>query len=86
MELGQIYELQNDTNNAIEYYRNSYSIWEKILQESHLYEVFVTLSIKLAELYEKVENYQNAYEILKRVFYLNYFSNLNFMILFIIFI
>lgn len=80
MELAQIYELQADFNNAIEYYKNSYTIWEKILKENNsefnlkqdnadtnCNEVFITISIKLAELFEKSENFQNAYEILKVV-------------------
>ena len=29
MEMGQIYELWNNLNDAIEYYNNSYKIWEK---------------------------------------------------------
>jgi hypothetical protein len=67
MELAQIYELQEQINDAIEYYRNSYSIWEKIISDSSHYEIFITLAIKLAELFEKTENYQNAYELLKLV-------------------
>lgn len=67
MELGQIYELQGDINNAIEYYRNSYTIWEKIISDSSQYEQLVTLSMQLAELFEKNENFQNAYEVLKNV-------------------
>ena len=77
MELAQIYELQTDFNNSIEYYRNSYTIWEKIFKDrttetndhidSSSYEVVITLSIKLAELFEKSDNFQNAYELLKAV-------------------
>ncbi len=67
MELGQIYELQGDFNNAIEYYRNSYTIWEKILKDPAEAEPLITLSMQLAELFERIENYQNAYEILKNV-------------------
>jgi tetratricopeptide (TPR) repeat protein len=77
MELGQIYELQGDLNNSIEYFRNSYNIWEKIIKDSSQYEVFITLSMKLAELFEKAENFQNAYEILKNVKKLNF---INFLI------
>ena len=74
MELGQIYELQGDLNDAIEYYRNSYSIWEKIIKDNN-FEVLITLAIKLGELFGKVENYQNAYEILKNVNSLVLFIN-----------
>ena len=66
MELGQIYELCDNNNEAIEYYKSSYSIWEKILSNGN-YEILFTLAIKVAELCEKYENYQNAYEILKNV-------------------
>ena len=67
MELAQIYEIQDQINDAIEYYKNSYSIFEKIISDTSQYEIFITLAIKLAELYEKQENYQNCYEILKIV-------------------
>jgi tetratricopeptide (TPR) repeat protein len=70
MELGQIYELQGDINNAVDYYRNSYTIWEKIIKDESQYESLIILSMQLADLFEKSENYQNAYEILKEV---NYF-------------
>jgi hypothetical protein len=67
MELGQIYELQGDVNNAIDYYRNSYTIWEKIIQDHAQYEQLISLAMQLADLFEKNENFQNAYEILKNV-------------------
>lgn len=71
MELGQIYELSENLNDAIEYYRNSYSIWEKIFKDDDDPQVMIALSTKLSELFEKAENYQNAYEILKNVNYIN---------------
>jgi tetratricopeptide (TPR) repeat protein len=66
MELGQIYEFSEDFNDAIENYKNSYSIWEKIITNED-YEVLFTLAIKLSELYGKLDNAQSAYEILKTV-------------------
>lgn len=66
MELGQIYELSENFNDAIEYYKNSYTIWEKVVKDDE-YEVLFTLATKLAEIYEKSESYQFAYEILKSV-------------------
>jgi hypothetical protein len=67
MELGQIYELSDNLNDAIEYYRNSYAIWEKIIKDEN-YDVIFSLATKLSELFEKAENFQNAFEILKNVF------------------
>lgn len=66
MELGQIYELSDNLSDAVEYYRNSYSIWEKIIKDND-HDVLFTLAIKLSELYEKTENFQSAYEVLKNV-------------------
>ena len=66
MELGQIYELSDNFPDAIEYYKNSYTIWEKVVKDDE-YEVLFTLATKLAELYEKSEAYNNSYEILKSV-------------------
>jgi len=68
MELGQIYELAENFQEAIEYYKNSYSIWEKVVKDDE-YEVLFTLATKLAELHEKSEAYNLAYEILKSVKY-----------------
>lgn len=68
MELAQIYELQGDYPNAIEYFKNSYNVWEKIIKDPTHNEIFITLSMKIAELLEKSENYQHAYELLKNVF------------------
>jgi hypothetical protein len=66
MELGQINELSENYTDALDYYNNSYNIWEKIIKDDN-YDVLFTLSIKLSELYEKAENCQMAYEILKQV-------------------
>jgi hypothetical protein len=66
MELGQINELNDNIVDAIDYYTNSYNIWDKIIKDDN-YDVLFTLSIKLSELYEKAENCQMAYEILKQV-------------------
>lgn len=73
MELGQIYELSENNVEAIEYYKSSYSIWEKVVKDDD-YEVIFTLATKLAELFEKNEAYRNAYEILKSVHLISLFS------------
>jgi hypothetical protein len=66
MELGQIYEFSENIEDAIDQYKNSINIWEKIIKDDN-YEVLFTLAIKLAELYEKQENFQDAYDVLKNV-------------------
>jgi hypothetical protein len=70
MEFGQVYELADSLNDAIEFYKNSYSIWEVIIKDDN-YDVLFTISIKLSELYEKTDNTQMAYDILKTVKFLN---------------
>jgi tetratricopeptide (TPR) repeat protein len=64
MELGQIYELSENMNDAIEYYKSSYTIWEKTITDGN-YELLFTLAIKISELYEKLQKIQEAFEILK---------------------
>ena len=63
MEIGQIYDLWNKLNDAIEYYNNSYHIWEKIITDDN-YEVLFQLAILLSELYVKVDKGEDAYQIL----------------------
>ena len=70
MELGQIYELAKNYNDAIEYTKYSYQIWEKVLSSnkentSDDYEVVIDISMKLAELNEKVDMFSDAYKWLK---------------------
>jgi hypothetical protein len=76
MELAQIYEDKDDINNSIENYKNSFTMWEKIVKNVNEYEKFITLAIKLAELYNKAQNYHEACEILKYVrnIFINYQS------------
>jgi tetratricopeptide (TPR) repeat protein len=66
MEIGQIYELWNNLNDAIEYYNNSYKIWEKIIEDDN-YEVLYSLVIKLSELYAKIDKGDESYKILSMV-------------------
>ena len=68
MEIGQIYELSENIPEAIDNYKSSYSIWEKIIKDNN-FEILFTLSIKVSELYEKIENFSGAFESLKNVFY-----------------
>jgi len=63
-DLAEIYEDKHDINNAIEHYKNSYTMWEKLVTNTSQSEVFVNLAIKLAELYNKAGNYHDACEIL----------------------
>jgi len=64
MEFGQVYELSENFNEAIDQYANSYSIWEKVIKDNN-YAILFTLATKISEIYEKLENYQQAYEIVK---------------------
>ena len=66
MEIGQIYELSENISEAIDNYKSSFSIWEKIITDNN-YDVLFTLAIKISELQEKTENFSGAFEILKNV-------------------
>ena len=66
MEIGQIFELSENIEEAIDNYRSSFSIWEKIITDNN-YDVLFTLAIKISELHEMVENNVGAYEVLKNV-------------------
>ncbi len=68
MEIGQIYELSNNISEAVDNYKNSYSIWEKIIKDEN-FEVLFTLAIKISDLQEKIENFVGAYEFLKEVYF-----------------
>ena len=50
MEMGQIKELSEKLDEAINYYRKSYKTWEKIISDDN-YEVLFQIAIKLSELY-----------------------------------
>lgn len=65
-EIGQIYELADNIQEAIDSYKNSFSIWENIIKDAN-YEVLFTLAIKISELFAKTENTSEAYEFLKKV-------------------
>jgi len=66
MEFGQVYELSENFNEAIDQYANSFSIWEKVIKDNN-YAILFTLAMKIGEIYEKLENYQQAYEMVKNV-------------------
>lgn len=63
MEIGQVYELWEMYNDAIDNYEKSYKIWEQIISNDE-YEVLFHLSIKLADLYQKNNNADKAYSLL----------------------
>ena len=65
MEMGQIYEFAENIKEAIEYYDNSYKIWEKIINDNN-YEVLFQIAMKLHELYASENNAESSYEILIR--------------------
>ena len=75
MELGQIYELSNKLNEALEYFSFSWEIWEKVIiknendqadniNEDH-YLLILEVAIKIAELNEKNDKLDQSYTILK---------------------
>jgi len=66
LEIAEIYEKSNCISESVENYKNSFSIWEKIIKDEN-FEVLVTLAIKISELQVKVDNYGAAYEFLKYV-------------------
>ena len=74
MEIGQIYELSENIPDAIDNYKSSFSIWEKIITDNN-YDVLFTLAIKISELQEKLENFVGAYEVLKTVILIDNFFN-----------
>ena len=61
MEIGQIYELQNEIKDSIDFYENSYNIWKKIINDNN-YEVLFQISMKLSELYASIEDFKSSYE------------------------
>ena len=63
MEMGQIYEFAENIPEAIEYYDNSYKIWEKIINDNN-YEVLFQIAMKLHELYAANKNFDSSYDIL----------------------
>ena len=63
MEIGQVYDMWNLENDSIEYYRKSYEIWEKIINDDN-YEVLFQISMKLSDLYSKLKKDEEAYNIL----------------------
>ena len=60
MELGQIYEITEKYDDSINYYRNAYNIWEKLNE----YKILFEISMKLSELYTKIDKGEEAYQIL----------------------
>ena len=53
--MGQIYELSDNINEAITYYKNSYNIWEKIINDDN-YEVLFQIALKISELLSVKKN------------------------------
>lgn len=78
MELGQIYELNNKPNEALEYFSFSWEIWEKVISKNNSenensneilnedqYLLILEVAIKIAELNEKSDKVNDSYAILK---------------------
>ena len=63
MEIGQVYDMWNLENDSVEYYRKSYEIWEKIINDDN-YEVLFQIAMKLSDLLTKLQKDEEAYHIL----------------------
>lgn len=63
MELGRIYENWNKINESIEYYLNSYKIWENIINDDN-YEILFEIAMKISELYSKIKRGYESYDII----------------------
>lgn len=64
LEMAQVYELWNLPRDSIEYYMNSYTIWDKIIKDNN-YEIMFVIAQKVATLYGLLNDNENAYNILK---------------------
>ena len=63
LERAQVYEAWNLLNDSIEYYRNSYDIWDKIIKDNN-YEIMFVIALKVAGLYGLLDENEKAYDIL----------------------
>ena len=54
MEIGQIYELSENISDAIDNYKSSFSIWEKIITDNN-YDVLFNMTAPAGILNEKKE-------------------------------
>lgn len=66
MEIGQIYEIGECFNDAIQYYSEAKTIWEEIIKDEN-YEPLFQIAEKLSDLYLKTKQEKNAFYILKTV-------------------
>ena len=63
MELARIYEIWGKMNETIEYYTNSYKIWENIIEDDN-YEILFEIAMKLSEIFKKTNNVIDSYNII----------------------
>lgn len=65
MEIGQTYNYSNSYNDAIDNYKIAYDLWKTIISDNN-YEVLFDISIKVADLYIKINNPLNAYDFMSK--------------------
>lgn len=63
LERAQVYEAWGLLFDSIEYYMNSYTIWDKIIKDNN-YEIMFVIALKVAGLYGLLDDNENAYNIL----------------------
>ena len=63
LEMAQVYEAWNLLYDSIEYYMNSYTIWDKIIKDNN-YEIMFVIALKVAGLYGLLNDNEKAYNIL----------------------
>ena len=63
MELARIYEIWGKMDETIEYYTNSYKIWENIIDDDN-YEILFEIAMKLSEIFKKTNNVIDSYNII----------------------
>ena len=63
LEMAQVYEAWKSYNDAIEYYINSYKIFEKIIKDNN-YEIMYVISLKISSLYGSLGRHEDAFKIL----------------------
>lgn len=65
-EIGELYKSLGKIQEAIEYYLKCYNIKEELTKTSNQFEELFQISIKIGELYAEEQEYNKAYEILKK--------------------
>jgi tetratricopeptide (TPR) repeat protein len=67
MEKGQVFEINNKLNEAIDSYQNAYLIYKNKIENFNKYEIIIQTGIKLSELYNKINKAKEGYDILNEI-------------------